>query len=218
MTIFNFQNFVVVQSTSTTSSGSWSVSCNAGLNVISCGMYNSQYSYNDEYRGLYPSSSTYCTCFDRNGVACNSRCTTVPASNFAMMKGSGTSFNVMCPASYSVVGCHAMPWLPANSVDYFRYTYPLAGGKGCYCKDNGGFDCWASCAINITNYEIQWSYSSGYSYASCTYPKNFVLGCTFVPVQSGSNPFFKFSYAITDTMCLCYTNQEGACYAICGTL
>lgn len=209
----------VFHTTSVPSANYFSATCDPYMNSVSCGMSNSQMSNNEPFRSSYPSGTSACNCYDYFGAYCTARCTTAYNSSSILISSNyGTSFNVNCPPGYYAVGCSLNPPQYIN-VDNYRYTIPLSGGTGCYCKDNIGTNCYASCVQNVSNYEIKSVYGGGgYFSLSCTNPKSNALGCTLSPVQSYGPGNFRAANPITDTTCECYTTHVGYCYAICGVV
>ena len=82
-------------------------------------------------------------------------------------------FFATCTFGKQVMGCSAYS-VPASN---YKWTYPKTDGSSCECNEKNEANCYASCASNITNYEIVSTIGTGQVTATCTHSENVVLGC-----------------------------------------
>ena len=198
------------------SGGVMHASCPSGMNLLSCGLDNTQTGTLEWYRSAIPISSTTCECYDFWGASCIAWCTNVPINNYEIQNVHGSGFfTATCPAGKQVLGCHLDP--TALLVEDWRRWIPSSDGKTCTCYDYFGANCVASCASNINNYEVVSVKGSGVVRVGCTKPNNVILGCGSDPEGDSNKERFRTTFPQSG-YCQCYDAYGTVCYAVCGTI
>jgi len=202
----------VFQVIKNSSSGLFEARCPSGMRLLSCSLGNTQTVANDKSRSANTQYSTNCICNDIHGAQCIAWCTNLPIPNFEIIVTEGIgNFFANCTSGKQVMGCTAFS-SPASTD---KWTYPVADGSSCECNETLRANCYASCASNITNYEIVSTIGFGLVTATCTHPDNVVLGCGSKGTTLISDPW-RFSHPMSNTSCTCSNANGTKCYAICG--
>ena len=99
--------FTAMDLVDTTITGNVIVNCNAGFQLLSCGIDNSQTTNDDGHRYSVPLSSTACRCYDQYGARCIVWCTNA-VNRFEIMTSrstaySSSTFSVSCSAGKKVM-------------------------------------------------------------------------------------------------------------------
>ena len=200
--------------------GTFTVSCEFGTSLLSCGSQTWKNVGREFFRQVRPMNSTTCLCHDDKGVTCIAWCTSLPVENFliAVVTSKG-AFQVNCPPVMLVLGCHISPDFNTKSSQLYRSTYPSFDGQSCMCYDRYGADCIATCASNVSGYEVMQKSSTGNPVSSCEKTGNVALG---VGYQSHSMPGgyddCPYGRILDQTTCMCHYSLAIDCYCICGTL
>ena len=194
------------------------------MRLLYCSLGNTQLQFDEPYRSALPVNSTTCECYDFTSARCIAWCTILPISNFEIVEHQSSGiFDVTCPLEKKVIGCHIHP-LQSDNVDYGRQFYPNDDGSKCICSDFFGATCIATCASNITSYEIVFESENHYVNVQCSQPDNKVLGCGGSPSLRSvySRVYLAESWRTVqvqnETSCTCYDAYGITCYAICGQL
>ena len=157
-----------------TSSGFIVAECPSGMRLLSCNLDNSQRATIDTSRSANTQTPTRCICNDIYGAGCIAWCTNLPIPSFEIIVRNGLNdFFANCTFGKHVMGCSAYSVPASNS----KWTYPKADGSSCECYEKNDANCYASCASNITNYEIVPIIGTGLVTATCSHSDNVVLGC-----------------------------------------
>ena len=184
--------------------------------LLSCSLDNTQTELIDTSRSANTQYSINCICNDIHGALCIAWCTNLPVPDFEIILTPGKNiFFANCTSGKKVMGCSA--FAKTGSPD--KWTYPSTDGSSCECYERNAANCYASCASNITNYEIVTTNGTGLVTANCTQPDNVVLGCGSkgTALSKGTTLYpWRVSRVLSNTSCICSDAYGTQCYAICG--
>jgi len=211
----------VFQAVSFKSSGWMAASCPIGMRRLSCYLANTQTSIADTGRSANPLSTYGCHCNEWYGAECIAWCTNVPIPNFEIIRivGIGNT-TVPCSSGKQAMGCSVLSTGP--KVEQYKWMYPGANGASCIDYEYNGGKFYATCASNISNYEIVSITGSGLVTVTCIQPGNVVLGCGSNPYQPwGANTaadIWRVHRPLTPNSCGCTDAYGTKCFAVCGKL
>lgn len=211
-------SFLVYKSVSITGDGNpISATCQAGMYLLSCGMWNSQVTLADPHRSQMPIINQTCQCYARTPVICYAWCTSIPTILTVVGTPGVGQLKASCPLAGQLTGCCFWKNRAQPLYDW-EIAKPL-NNQTCTCNDPaGGMKCFASCITGIKNFELQKVSGNGAVQANCKIPTNTALGCGFDFRAGTTLDYFRAAYVYSEKGCNCVYGNGTNCYVICGEL
>ncbi len=182
---------------------------------MSCGISNTQDTWEDRSRYAFPISSDACECQSFSEISCVAYCGPAKALGYEIKTGIfERNGEVSCPAGKKVVSCSMKNTVRKFSTEPFKKFAPSHGGTSCLCYDHLEGVCGAICVSLPTEHEIISNFGVGNVLAECPAGKT-VLGCG-VMAKHQNPPEEKPSYSVSmPNSCLCSSSSGVTCYALC---
>ena len=201
--------------TNKTGTGSFQAICPTGSAVFSCGISNTQGTWEDRSRYAFPVSSNACECQSFSEIQCVAYC---GPSNVLGYEIKTEIFQrngeVSCPTGKKVVSCSMKNTPQKFSREAFKKFAPSADGTSCLCYDYLEGVCGAICVSLPNEHDVIPNFGVGNVLAECPAGKT-VLGCG-VMAKHQNPPEEKPSYSVSmPNSCLCSSSSGVTCYALC---
>ncbi len=201
--------------TNKTGKEKFQATCPPGSVVLSCGISNTQDTWEDRSRYAFPVSSNACECQSFSEIQCVAYCGPAQALGYEIKTEIfQVNGQVSCSAGKKVVSCSMKNTARKFSTEAFKKFAPSDDGTSCLCYDNLEGVCGAVCVSLPTEHEIIPNFGVGNVLAECPAGKT-VLGCG-VMSKHQNPPEEKPSYSVSmPNSCLCSSTSGVTCYALC---